>query len=453
LSLVDLAGSEKVSKTGTDGDRLKEGCNINRSLLTLGIVISNLADNAQNKSKQKHIPYRDSILTWLLKDSLGGNSKTVMVATISTAYDNYEETLSTLRYADRAKRIVNNAVVNEDPNAKIIRNLREELEALKKELEMAKEKMSSDSLSDQLKEREILYKEMSKPWTEKLAESEKIQQELSNHLETMGICVQSSGISVEKNKIYLVNINPDPLMNELLVYYLKDLTLVGRADAKNKQDIQLFGPGIAQEHCAFYMKNNHVCLTPIKSAKTRVNGYLISEETVLHNGDRIELGVNHFFRINCPASEIQKDSMKHFKSLSDFKYAQEEVLLSKVISQYEVTDSGDSLYTNKSPQSSDSIDEHSVNLEYAVKKFEKNCTSNLKGFLSSSSSFSSLEDYMATQTRKGLKTLREQLISANSLAREANYICNELNERLKFSVTLRIPAKNLAPNRKVIRLI
>ena len=99
-----------------------------------------------------------------------------MVTTISTAYDNYDETLSTLRYADRAKKIVNNAVVNEDPNAKIIRNLREELEMLKIELEKAKEKINSDTLSDRLKESESLYNEMSKPWTENLADSEKVQQ-------------------------------------------------------------------------------------------------------------------------------------------------------------------------------------------------------------------------------------------------------------------------------------
>ena len=104
-----------------------------------------------------------------------------MVTTISTSFDNYDETLSTLRYADRAKRIVNNAVVNEDPNAKIIRNLREELESLKRELEKAKEKMNSDDLlNDRLKESENLYNEMSKPWTEKLAESEKVQQVNNN---------------------------------------------------------------------------------------------------------------------------------------------------------------------------------------------------------------------------------------------------------------------------------
>lgn len=132
ISLVDLAGSERVAKTGALGDRLKEGSNINKSLSTLGLVISALADmSAGKKAKNSYVPYRDSILTWLLKDNLGGNSKTVMVATVSPASDNYEETLSTLRYADRAKRIVNHAVVNEDPNSRMIRELREEVEKLR----------------------------------------------------------------------------------------------------------------------------------------------------------------------------------------------------------------------------------------------------------------------------------------------------------------------------------
>lgn len=152
---------------------------------------------------------------------MGGNSKTVMISTISTASDSYDETLSTLRYADRAKRIVNNAVINEDPNAKLIRNLREELEMLKKELEKAKEQISAENLNDRLKESEKLYNEISKPWATKLAESEKVQQELTHKLQSMGISVQSSGIKVEKDKYFLVNINSDPAMNELLVYYLK----------------------------------------------------------------------------------------------------------------------------------------------------------------------------------------------------------------------------------------
>lgn len=385
MSLVDLAGSEKVSKTGVEGDRLKEGCNINKSLHTLGLVISTLAENSSNKNKQKHIPYRDSVLTWMLKDSIGGNSKTVMVSTISPSFDNYEESLSTLRYADRAKRIVNNAVVNEDPNAKIIRNLREEVEMLKKELEKAKEQMNADLVKDRLKESEKLYLEVSKPWNEKLAETEKIQQEYKTALQSMGISVQSSGIKVEKDKYYLVNLNADPSMNELLVYYLNDLTHVGRPDAPNKQDIQLLGPGIAAEHCAFYMKNNHVCLAPIKEAKTHVNGKLISGETLLHHGDRIALGINHIFRLNCPAGSsptVEASSgLKHVKSVTDFSKAQDEIILQRNKSnQANGSDNNSVDEENKSLSStfsnSNSIDENGMALELAIQKFEQDYANN-----------------------------------------------------------------------------
>lgn len=127
MLVVDLAGSERVEKTGAEGDRLKEGASINVSLSALGRVISALAE----AKKTAHIPYRDSVLTWLLCQSLGGNSKTFMIAAISPSADNFEESLSTLRYADRAKLIVNRAVVNEDPQAKLVRELREEIERLR----------------------------------------------------------------------------------------------------------------------------------------------------------------------------------------------------------------------------------------------------------------------------------------------------------------------------------
>jgi kinesin family protein 1 len=159
ISLVDLAGSERANSTGAQGARLKEGANINKSLTTLGKVISALAEMSNNsfnsslsastsnlkkgstqnlsKKKMEFIPYRDSVLTWLLKENLGGNSKTAMLAAISPADINYDETLSTLRYADRAKQIVCKAVVNEDANGKLIRELKEEIfrlrEILKRE--------------------------------------------------------------------------------------------------------------------------------------------------------------------------------------------------------------------------------------------------------------------------------------------------------------------------------
>ncbi|XP_073731480.1 kinesin-like protein KIF1B isoform X10 [Misgurnus anguillicaudatus] len=137
ISLVDLAGSERADSTGAKGTRLKEGANINKSLTTLGKVISALAevDNCTSKSKKKKktdfIPYRDSVLTWLLRENLGGNSRTAMVAALSPADINYDETLSTLRYADRAKQIKCNAVINEDPNAKLVRELKDEVLRLK----------------------------------------------------------------------------------------------------------------------------------------------------------------------------------------------------------------------------------------------------------------------------------------------------------------------------------
>ncbi|TRY72954.1 hypothetical protein DNTS_010251 [Danionella cerebrum] len=186
LSLVDLAGSERAAKTGAAGERLKEGSNINnlffpfqsspnRSLTTLGLVISALADQGAGKNKNKFVPYRDSVLTWLLKDSLGGNSRTAMVATVSPAADNYDETLSTLRYADRAKSIVNHAVVNEDPNARIIRELREEVEKLRDQLTQA-ESMKAPELKERLEESEKLIQEMTVTWEEKLRKTEEIAQ-------------------------------------------------------------------------------------------------------------------------------------------------------------------------------------------------------------------------------------------------------------------------------------
>lgn len=130
LHLVDLAGSERQAKTGATGQRLKEATKINLSLSTLGNVISSLVDG-----KSTHIPYRNSKLTRLLQDSLGGNSKTVMVANIGPADYNYDESISSLRYANRAKNIKNKARINEDPKDALLRQFQKEIEELRKQLE------------------------------------------------------------------------------------------------------------------------------------------------------------------------------------------------------------------------------------------------------------------------------------------------------------------------------
>ncbi|XP_042650132.1 kinesin-like protein KIF1B isoform X6 [Tyto alba] len=237
ISLVDLAGSERADSTGAKGTRLKEGANINKSLTTLGKVISALAevDNCTNKSKKKKktdfIPYRDSVLTWLLRENLGGNSRTAMVAALSPADINYDETLSTLRYADRAKQIKCNAVINEDPNAKLVRELKEEVTRLKDLLraqglgDIIDTSMgsltaspSSCSLSSQvgltsvssiqerimstpggeeaierLKESEKIIAELNETWEEKLRKTEAIRMEREALLAEMGVAIREDG--------------------------------------------------------------------------------------------------------------------------------------------------------------------------------------------------------------------------------------------------------------------
>ncbi|CAG5978438.1 unnamed protein product [Menidia menidia] len=126
LNLVDLAGSERQSKTGATGERLREATKINLSLSALGNVISALVDG-----RSKYIPYRDSKLTRLLQDSLGGNTRTLMIACLSPADNNYEESLSTLRYANRAKSIQNRPRINEDPKDALLREYQEEIKRLR----------------------------------------------------------------------------------------------------------------------------------------------------------------------------------------------------------------------------------------------------------------------------------------------------------------------------------
>ena len=130
FTFVDLAGSERIKRTGAVGAVLKEGISINLGLLTLGKVISSLTE----EGRKGHVPYRESKLTRILQDSLGGNSKTWMIACVSPAEDSFDETLNTLRYASNARKIKNKPMVNRDPKSQMIMELREEVEQLKMEL-------------------------------------------------------------------------------------------------------------------------------------------------------------------------------------------------------------------------------------------------------------------------------------------------------------------------------
>ena len=141
---VDLAGSERIKRTGAVGQLMKEGISINKGLLCLGNVISALTDDSK---KDKHIPYRDSKLTRILQDSLGGNSRTTMIACVSPAETNYEESLNSIKYASRARNIKNKAVVNRDPNSLLIDSLRGQISKLQGEISEYQRVLSDNGVS------------------------------------------------------------------------------------------------------------------------------------------------------------------------------------------------------------------------------------------------------------------------------------------------------------------
>ncbi|XP_050681890.1 kinesin-like protein KIF13B [Leptidea sinapis] len=461
LSLVDLAGSERAVKTGAVGDRLKEGSNINKSLTTLGLVISKLADQSSGKNnKDKFVPYRDSVLTWLLKDNLGGNSKTVMVATVSPAADNYEETLSTLRYADRAKRIVNHAVVNEDPNARIIRELRQEVEALKEMLKYATGSPMGEDVHEKLAQSEHLMKEMSRTWEEKLVETGRIQSERQHALEKMGISVQASGIKVEKNKYYLVNLNADPSLNELLVYYLKERTLVG---ADKSADIQLSGLGIQPHHCVLEVEGGVLHMRPLHAARCFLNGTPVLERVRLGHADRILWGNHHFFRLNCPKETAATSEPQTPAQPIDYNFARDEIMLNEL--------SNDPIQTAISRLERQHEEDKQVALEKQRQEYERQFQQ-LRNILSPSTPYppysydplklgkmsactpttaARVERWAAERDdtfKRSIGRLKADILRANALVQEANFLAEEMRRHTGFSVTLQIPPQNLSPNRK-----
>ncbi|CAF1293104.1 unnamed protein product, partial [Adineta ricciae] len=347
ISLVDLAGSERADSTGATGDRLKEGANINKSLTTLGKVIAALAEMSsktrkiRSDKKAEFIPYRDSVLTWLLKENLGGNSKTAMIAAISPADINYDETLSTLRYADRAKAIVCKAVINEDANARLIRDLKEEImklrELLKHEgginistdgaitspthtskharLKSTPSQSSEDAL-ERLKENQKLMDSLCMSYEEKLQKTEKIMAEREAAFHELGVYSKTDGNAVgifsPKNSPHLVNLNEDPLMSECLMYFIKDgTTRVGRPDAPIHQDIVLSGSHIEPEHCIISNSQHIVHLKPCSAtAMCYVNGKQVDANTTveLTSSSRVIFGKSHVFRFLNPEQARRKNA-------------------------------------------------------------------------------------------------------------------------------------------------
>ncbi|KAI0299756.1 hypothetical protein B0F90DRAFT_1810590 [Multifurca ochricompacta] len=313
ISLVDLAGSERANSTGATGQRLKEGANINKSLTTLG-----KRWKERKEEREEFVPYRDSVLTWLLKDSLGGNSKTAMIAAISPA--DYEETLSTLRYADQAKKIKNKLSGEDIYDPKIPP---EKQKVTYQAKDGTIKTVTKAELQDQLESSEKLMQSLNETWEEKLQRTQEVQKEREKALEELGITVEKNNVGVHTPKKARIAwdsaCTTDPLMSECLIYQLKPgRTTVGRLDSEKAAHIRLSGDNILEEHCYFESTDGKVTLHALADSITFLNGKQISagQPHKLRSGFRIILGEHHVFRFNNP-EEVRKQRDPDLESRPD----------------------------------------------------------------------------------------------------------------------------------------
>ncbi|KPI92102.1 Kinesin-like protein KIF16B [Papilio xuthus] len=306
VHLVDLAGSERADATGATGQRLVEGAHINKSLVTLGSVISALAESSQQADnrtpktkKNVFIPYRDSVLTWLLKDSLGGNSKTIMIAAISPADCNYGETLSTLRYANRAKNIINKPTINEDPNVKLIRELRDEIDKLRAQIAHNTNPVEAENaVLATLQRKEAQEKVLTEKWTEKWRETQQILQEQK----ALGLRKSGLGVVLDSDMPHLVGIDDNLLSTGVTLYHLKEgETVIGSEELSPTPDIVLSGAGVLPLHCRVVLREGVATLLPAPGAQCWLNTVLLDGPAKLSQGCILLLGRTNMFRYNDPA--------------------------------------------------------------------------------------------------------------------------------------------------------
>eukprot|EP00746_Dinoflagellata_sp_MGD_P009475 gnl/MRDRNA2_/MRDRNA2_119280_c0_seq1.p1 gnl/MRDRNA2_/MRDRNA2_119280_c0~~gnl/MRDRNA2_/MRDRNA2_119280_c0_seq1.p1 ORF type:complete len:1291 (+),score=258.30 gnl/MRDRNA2_/MRDRNA2_119280_c0_seq1:198-4070(+) len=319
VNLVDLAGSERQGKTGAEGVTLFEGCKINQTLSTLGMVIKELSEKVGGKNAAK-APFRSSKLTFLLKDSLAGNSKTFMLAAISPADNNLDETISTLRFASSVKRIKTVARVNRDLRDEKIENLQEEVKKLKALLAGSGSEVSleaSGALHEQVEDHQRMLDHLERSYSSHLQESADMQQVRYESLSQSGLTTNNmTGIfGVDKDSPYLLNMADDPMLAGCLLYFLAKgkKTSIGAADYN---DIVLRGIGICDQLCTILNTDNHdVSLEKIGSeGRVVVQGKLVQmgQKVPLVSNDKIFLGHVHAFKLTVP---LDADRYSEFISL------------------------------------------------------------------------------------------------------------------------------------------
>ncbi|KAL8616438.1 hypothetical protein ACOMHN_041041 [Nucella lapillus] len=358
INLVDLAGSERADSTGATGDRLKEGAAINQSLSCLGNCISALADKAGGKNVK--VPFRDSALTKLLKNALGGTARplweqiivvrkhipcpqtivcnhreqTIMIAALSPADINYEETLSTLRYADRAKQIKTKVTVNEDPTEKLIRELQEENDRLKAMLSgnatMEVMKDDDEDLSDA--ELAKLKEEMEEEYKGRLENNQKEMEEMAktfeDRLKEAQLAAGDSAAAeiAEKRKTvpHIYNLNMDPQLTGHIVHFINAPEITIGNGREESTELVLKGPGIVGRHAELREEEGgKYSLEPLEqNMRLMLNGKAVVERTPLKHNDRILFGTTQYF-VFCNPKE-RDVSQTPFPEVT-FEMAQEEL--------------------------------------------------------------------------------------------------------------------------------
>ena len=431
INLVDLAGSEKSSQTGATGDRLKEGCAINKSLSALGNVISALADRSSGKTSAV-IPYRDSKLTRLLSTALGGNSKTIMICAISPASSNYEETLSTLRYAERAKNIKNVAIVNEDPTEKLIKNLRDENERLRMSV-------MSGSLSEEtaatVRALEAQLAESQKTWEQRLKDAESI--------------AQASRASIANLALpHMANLNEDPLLTGKIIYSFKEdaVKTIGKASTGDKEPpgVVLAGLGCFEDHAMVSVVSGSATLTC--KHPVFVNGARLSDgQTVkLNHSDRLIFGQNHCFVFIYPnigsleslvlTGEVSYSTAK--KELAEMQGERGDLSSDDIQKRLAEAESARRKLEQEAQAAKSQLqrlsDSQSENEEIAIMK-EKMKIAEQKLFEAEKRQKELLESHP-----KSASLLDEKLMSALPLCKEANLIAKELGKPYELKVKLHV---------------
>lgn len=305
LNLVDLAGSERQAKTQASGDRLKEGSMINKSLSCLAQVIHKLAEVSEGRGKKaanQHVPFRDSKLTYALQDSLSGNSKTIMMTAISPSLFNYDETLSTLRFAESVKKIKTKAKKNEHNEEKLVNALQAECERLRKLVEAGD---ASGSHQQDLSAHEAAIAKYGQDFETQLEVARDLEKQRHEFLEDSGLTMSEvmESVGLDKSTPQLVNVSSDPMLAGCLFYFLKlgEATALGSDKACK---IVINGLGMKPKMAEITNTGNTSLSILGIEGRIVVNGQVLAQDNQreLRHGDRLIIGHSFHFRVVIPLS-------------------------------------------------------------------------------------------------------------------------------------------------------